>query len=97
MQIHDFLSNKIINYKTLSYDILIGLYVHIVLMFSRINWNRIKESAKNTSLLSLFDPLTLAISILILCFKKTNSSISNIFVFCFLFVYHTINKSKKCL
>ncbi len=41
MQIHDFLSNKIINYKTLSYDILIGLYVHIVLMFSRINWNRI--------------------------------------------------------
>ncbi len=31
MQIHDFLSNKIINYKTLSYDILIGLYVHIVL------------------------------------------------------------------
>ncbi len=41
MQIHDFLSNKIINYKTLSYDILIGLYVHIVLIFSRINWNRI--------------------------------------------------------
>ncbi len=28
MQIHDFFSNKIINYKTLSYDILIGLYVH---------------------------------------------------------------------
>ncbi len=37
MQIHNFLSNKIIIYKTLSYDILIGLYVHIVLMFSRIN------------------------------------------------------------
>ncbi len=44
MQIHDFLSNKIINYKTLSYDILIGLYVHIVLMFSRINWNRIESN-----------------------------------------------------
>ncbi len=45
MQIHDFFSNKIINYKTLSYDILIGLYVHIVLMFSRINWNRIGSNS----------------------------------------------------
>ncbi len=46
MQIHDFFSNKIINYKTLSYDILIGLYVHIVLMFSRINWNRIGSNSR---------------------------------------------------
>ncbi len=98
MQIHDFLSNKIINYKTLSYDILIGLYVHIVLMFQEsieIELDRIKESTKNTSLLSLFDPLTLAISILILCFKKTNSSISNIFVFCFLFVYFTFTFTRR--
>ncbi len=54
MQIHDFLSNKIINYKTLSYDILIGLYVHIVFMFSRINLNRIGSNRLKTHLFYLY-------------------------------------------
>ncbi len=49
MQIHDFLSNKIINYKTLSYDILIGLYVHIVDVFKnqlKSNWIELKNRLK---------------------------------------------------
>ncbi len=35
MQIHDFLSNKIINYKTLSNDILIGLYDYFFFFSAR--------------------------------------------------------------
>ncbi len=59
----------------------------------------LQESAKNTSLPSLFDPLTLAHSILILFFKKnTNTSFSNLFVF-YLFVFFLfiiqLEKAKK--
>ncbi len=53
------------------------------------------------SLPSLFDPLSLAISILILFFKKnTNTSFSNVFVF-YLFVFFLfiiqLTKAKKGL
>ncbi len=61
----------------------------------------IQESAKNTYLLSLFDPPTLALSILIIFFKKkTNPRFSthfDILSICFLFIYFTINKSIKGL
>ncbi len=40
--------------------------------------SHLQESAKNTSPPSLFDPLTLALSILILFFKKTNTSFSKL-------------------
>ncbi len=58
----------------------------------------LQETAKNTSLPSLFDPLTLALSILILFIKNTNTSFSYLFVFylfVFFCIYYTINKSKK--
>ncbi len=57
--------------------------------------SHLQESAKNISP-SLFDPLTLALSIIILFFKKTSTSFYNLlYSICFLFIYYTINKSKK--
>ncbi len=53
----------------------------------------LQESPKNTSLPSLFDPLTLALSILILFLKKqknTNTSFSNIY-------FYIIIQNKKTL
>ncbi len=73
--------------------------------------NHLQESAKNTSLPSLCNPLTLALSILITFFKKRvpfrlalysftacfliKNSYFCILSICFLFIYYTINKSKK--
>ncbi len=61
--------------------------------------SHLQESAKNISPPSLFDPLTLALSILILFFKKkTNTSFSNLFAF-YLFVFFLfiiqLTKAKK--
>ncbi len=54
-----------------------------------------KRLKTDTYIPSLFDPLTLALSILIL-FTKNN--ISNIlYSICFIFIFYTINKSKKGL
>ncbi len=57
----------------------------------------LQETAKNTPLPTLFIPLTLALSFLILFFKK-NTSFSNLFVF-YLFVFFVfiiqLTKAKK--
>ncbi len=61
--------------------------------------SHLQESAKNTSLPSLFDPLTLALAILILFLKKTNKLVFLIFFVFYLFVFFLfiiqLTKSKK--
>ncbi len=65
-----------------------SLLVEWPAQLNQSNWvlSHLQEPAKNTSLPSLFDPLTLALSILNLFFKKNNTSFSNLFVF-YLFVF----------